>query len=359
MSAIREPSSDSPATSVASALPSMRRRRSLYVTADDDLASVWLARREAQEYRLAEAWTNTRDGSLLRLIPGGEFSMGSSPEEIERARTWEDDPGVTAFENEVPQRRMLMPAFYLGVYAVTNLQFTRFLNDVHPSPAQISQWMPKLERIITPDDATGAFGVADGYENHPVVHVSWFGADEYCRWAGLRLPREPEWEKGARGTDGRIFPWGDQWCDECVQGSAAASGDAGTAPVEAHPSGCSPFGLFQMAGNVEEWCADPYRDDALHEYAAHGVKSGDAAGHRFAVRGGSCVSRFRRDLRCASRRAVAPVSVVRACIGFRCACGELRWMHVPTLDSAARNRPAQSAHDAVVAFDSVVTTASS
>lgn len=339
MSATTQPKFAAPTASGPVALPAIRRGRSLYVTRADDIASQRLAQREAEEYCLPETRINERDGSVLRLIPAGEFVMGSSPTEIEAAIPLDESGDAFALEHEGPQRRVLMPAFYLGVYAVTNAQFVRFLNDVRPASEQMAHWLPKLERISCPASDATEFFVEAGYERHPVVHVSWPGAHAYCQWAGLRLPREPEWEKGARGVDGRLFPWGDVWCDECVQWpQTALANDMSTAPVDAHPGGRSPYGLFQMSGNVEEWCADPYQMDAYQEYA-RGVITPPSSGHRLVVRGGSCLSGHKLEFRCTMRRASAAGAVVRACVGFRCACGELRWTRVRSLAPSPKENP--------------------
>ena len=90
------------------------------------------------------------------------------------------------------------------------------------------------------------------HPDYPVVHVSWNDAAAYCRWAGLRLPSELEWERGARGNDGRRYPWGEKWSDA----KAATSRTTRLVPVLSHPEGASPWGLLHCSGNVAEWCAD-------------------------------------------------------------------------------------------------------
>jgi iron(II)-dependent oxidoreductase len=241
------------------------------------------------------------------------------------------DPAGDSFalQSETPRFRLLLPAFYLGAFDVTNAQFARFLTEVRPAPGQRARWLPSSGRILAPSGTAGAHQVEDGFDQHPVVHASWYGADAYCRWAGLRLPREFEWEKGARGDDGRIFPWGNEWRDDCLRWHGGTRGENDTtAPVDAHPEGRSPYGLFQMSGNVDEWCADPFQPDIYPRYL-----SGDlhlpTNGYGFVVRGGTCLRRNRLEFRCAMRRGNDPALVNILYTGFRCASSVLQWTKGP------------------------------
>jgi iron(II)-dependent oxidoreductase len=255
--------------------------------------------------------------------------MGSTPAEIEAVGKMGADGAVLTWEHEMPQFRVLMPAFYLGVFAVTNAQFVRFLNETRPPPGQLARWLPNACRVSRPETEADPYRVAPGYDEHPVVQVAWPGAEAYCQWAGLRLPTEIEWEKSARGVDGRLFPWGDEWHGDYLQWRREPSPeDPPTAPVDAFPEGCSPYGLFQMAGNVDEWCADPFRPDANQSHA-QGMLRVSANGHVRVVRGGSCTDRLPLEFRCAMRRSDASDRAHQRCIGFRCACGALRWTRIP------------------------------
>ncbi len=159
------------------------------------------------------------------LIPGGPFLMGSDVDE----------------ENERPQQTVELPDFRIGKTPVTNAQYAEFLakNPEQPEPRKVGWFLRKPPA---------------GKEEHPVVSVSWHDGVAYCQWLSevtgrtYRLPSEAEWEKAARGTDGRRYPWGNEW----QEGIANLDGDE-TTPVAAHPNGTSPDGCLDMLGNVQEW----------------------------------------------------------------------------------------------------------
>jgi formylglycine-generating enzyme required for sulfatase activity len=159
---------------------------------------------------------NKRDGSELILIPAGKFLAGE---------------GKTITE---------LPAYYLGEYPVTNTQYKRFLDSTdRPSPPG---WHGK-------DFPVGSDG--DG----ALTGASWDDAQAYCRWADVRLPTGLEWEKGARGTDGRAYPWGDKWDIHRIRETI----DGKPCNVKSHPEGQSPYGICDLIGNVWQWCADPIK----------------------------------------------------------------------------------------------------
>lgn len=233
---------------------------------------------------------NGRDGKEMILIPEGEFIMGSEE-----------------FGPESPQHKLYLPAYYIDKYPVTNAEYKRYMDDTRALPPR--HW--------------GGFDVPEGFENHSVHRISWFEAVMYAEWACKRLPIEAEWEKAARGTDGRRWPWGNEF-DE----SLALVWDRGeflmTLPVDAHPGGDSPYGVSEMVGNVEEWCADWY--DA---YPGSTYK-GKAFGKKFKVlRGGSSFftqNHARCAYRCFTRPEDFGMDGLVGC-GFRCA------LDVTVLDS--------------------------
>jgi formylglycine-generating enzyme required for sulfatase activity len=165
------------------------------------------------------AFINERDGSEMVLIRAGNFLRGSREG-----------------EGEIPLHTAYLPDFYISRNPITNEQFRLFV-----------RW--------TQHKVQGDWTEADvqGMEKHPVVNISWYDAMNYCHWAGLRLPTEPEWEKAARGEDGREYPWGNTF--EPGRGNFSSSG---TMPVGLYVSGASPYGIRDMAGNVWEWVDDWY-----------------------------------------------------------------------------------------------------
>ena len=176
----------------------------------------------------------------LMFVPAGPFIMGS-----------DDGPA-----DERPAHWVELPAFSIDKTPVTNAQFAEFLHAVGTVNG-------RGERLFDFDDndarihKRGEKWVADGgFENHPVMEVSWPGARDYCAWVGKRLPTEVEWEKSARGTDGRKYPWGNSPPDK-----SKAQFNAGynqTAPVDSFPKGASPYGVLDMSGNAWEWVSSAY-----------------------------------------------------------------------------------------------------
>ena len=140
-------------------------------------------------------------------------------------------------------------------------------------------------------------------DDHPIVNVTWADAQAYCGWAGVRLPKESEWEKAAHGEDGRTFPWGNTFDNTKLWCSVSEKRDS-TAPVGSFPAGASPCGALDMAGNVWQWCEDRY--DTEHDWRV--------------VRGGSWSSTNPVDFRAASRLRDDPV-YRGSDLGFRCASG--------------------------------------
>lgn len=247
--------------------------------------------------------------------------MGSTPEQIAAAQALDRAGPLYALGHESPQLRPSVPTYYLAVHAVTLGQFARFLNETHPTATRLTDWLAQAEHLVLPRRGKGGYRPEPGFERHPAAHVTWFGADAYCRWAGLRLPSEIEWEKGARGSDGRIFPWGDCWNEMYLRwhGGDRPEGET-TAPVDAYPEGRSPYGLFQMAGNVDEWCQDYYRPLAYARYATGDTRPA-STGYGRVVRGGTCLCRDQLVFRCAMRRGNAAALVNILHTGIRCACG--------------------------------------
>ncbi len=159
------------------------------------------------------------------LIPAGEFIMGSNDR-------WDD---------ENPEFISKTSAYLIDIHEVTNSQYKKFVDETrYPSP------------VFWDGDE-----IPKGLEDHPVTYVSWNEASSFCRWSGKRLPAEAEWEKAARGEMGRTFPWGNEFNPS--KSNSPESGNKGTRPVRSYESGKSPYGIYDMAGNVWEWTSSWYQ----------------------------------------------------------------------------------------------------
>lgn len=222
------------------------------------------------------------DGAEMVSVPAGEFWMGSE----------END----AYAAEKPRRRVYLDAFRIDKYEVTNALYRRFIDARAyrtPSYWNDSNW---------------------NQPNQPVVGVSWDDANAYCIWAGKRLATEAEWEKAARGTDGRKYPWGEQWDANRTNSGESKLGK--TVPVGSYSGGVSPYGAHDMASNVWEWVADWY-DANYYLSAPSRNPRGPDSGQLRVRRGGSWYD-IPRNMRTSTRSSYGP-DVPSSGLGFRCA----------------------------------------
>jgi formylglycine-generating enzyme required for sulfatase activity len=244
---------------------------------------------------------NLRDGTVLIGVPEGQFRAGGQG----------GDEGGREFTVD-------LPGFYLAAHPVTNLQFARFLTEARPSDRELDRWLLLDRASGIRRTAEGFALTVDAWQSHPVAQVSWYGASQYCEWAGLRLPTELEWEKAARGTAGYKYPWGDMWdARKCRSSADNRSKSRFTCDIWAHPEGRSPWGHYQMAGNVAEWCLDPYDPHAYEQYRL-GRTAPPQAGSWRVVRGGYYAAVMPAYFQCSKRKCHEP-SYRYAGIGFRCA----------------------------------------
>ena len=229
-----------------------------------------------------------RDGAPMVLVPAGEFTMGS-------------DKGD---EDEIPVHHVVLNAYYIDKFEVTNGRFAKFVEAIQSEPP---------------------WGFAD--KDKPVIHadrpvrwVNWMDATGYCLWAGKRLPTEAEWEKAARGTDGRVYPWGNDppTSVHAVYGLKEGGAET-TSDIGDRDKGQSPYGAYDLAGNLYEWVMDWYGEDYYLNFAGSPAMNprGPVEGTAKVQRGGSYVNspyRLRTSFRTKGDPAEQDPNV-----GFRCA----------------------------------------
>lgn len=223
-----------------------------------------------------ETRTSAIDGKVMVRVPGGAFKIGTS-DALAQELTEQYQTTGGALKGEQPEQTIQLPDFWIDQNLVTNAEYKKFL-DANPNQA-----VPALDLdAVRPwnwDAGTRTFPA--GRENYPVVLVTWDDAIAYCKWAGKRLPTEAEWEKAARGTDGRLYPWGNAWDETKTTVGKIGAKDA--SPVGQFPGGASPYGAYDMVGNVWQWTSS--LDQSYPYVATDGREDLKGAGKRI-TRGG-------------------------------------------------------------------------
>jgi eukaryotic-like serine/threonine-protein kinase len=241
---------------------------------------------------IGSTMVSRKDGMTLVYVPAGEFLMGST------------NADSMAGDREKPQHTVTLDAFWIDRTEVTNAMYAKC---VQAGGCE----MPAESKSFTRDSYYGN----PKYDDYPVIYVNWQQADAYCRWAGKRLPTEAEWEKAARGTDARVYPWGNEAPDSQKANYNNSGGD--TTAVGEYPAGTSPYGALDMAGNVWEWVND-WADENYYGVSPGSNPQGPATGTSRVLRGcdwynyGNVI-----NLRVAYRAYYKP-SVQSFGVGFRC-----------------------------------------
>ena len=241
------------------------------------------------------------DGSVLLLVPGGGCVVGA--------------PGQ--------EKAVTVRSFYMDRTEVTNAQYAKFLAEVQKQGD--AAWRHPSQPAAKKSHVPGVWGnpnLGEAKADHPVVGVDWFDAHAYAKWADKRLPTEAEWEKAARGTDGRAYPWGSappeqrfRYLANFFGSHLGADGFRFTAPVGSFPAGASPCGCLDMAGNAAEWCADWF--GPLPAEAKLDNPLGPATGTERVTKGGAW-NLNADSLRTCCRWPLEPGRQL-ANVGFRCA----------------------------------------
>lgn len=265
--------------------------------------------------------------SAMGTVTGGTFIMGTTIEEATGAM---DDcalfdkvcDNLDWVQDSTPPHEVTVDSFQMELTEVTLTQFVTFLNWMGPNshragcdgqPCALTTVEEPELSYIEFDGEQYSVRIPEFYSNHPATFVTWWGGKEYCESIGRRLPTEAEWERAARGQEGYIYPWGFEYDINLANSSVPAA--EGTEPVESYPTGASPYGMLNMAGNVSEWVTDWYLSNYYGQSAAVNP-TGPLSGTEKVHRGGSwdTIPLFLRTVHRLSADPVAPT----AAIGFRC-----------------------------------------
>lgn len=230
----------------------------------------------------------------MAFIPSGNFLFGSTGKE--------GRVGISIGVDELPQHTVDLMGFYIDQFEITNRKYKEFVDATgHSSPRDLYEGQYSWKDNFPPP----------GQEESPVNYVSWYDAGAYCRWAGKRLPTEAEWEKATRGTDGRQWPWGNEFIDGACNVKYAGSGES--EPVGGRPYDMSPYAVYDMCGNVSEWTSSwykPYPGSTLQRESFGEISK--------VVRGGSWVMPYIPYSRAAYRANSYKPEYKHRGIGFRC-----------------------------------------
>ena len=195
-----------------------------------------------------ETRSNPNDGVLMVYVPEGTFTMGMTPEQSKYLLSICKGCNSTVYDSSQPDHQVYLDAFWIYQTEVTNKMYQYCEKaGACPPPSRKSS-----------DSHSNYYG-NPAFANYPVIYVDWNAANQYCAWAGGRLPTAAEWEKAARGTDGRLFPWGDDPPNDNLANFNKLYGD--TTEVGSFPNGASPYHVLDMAGNVWEWVSDWFERD--------------------------------------------------------------------------------------------------
>jgi iron(II)-dependent oxidoreductase len=232
-------------------------------------------------FQLTKTMKSQPDGAEMILVPAGSFVYGSDQNELRSLLRSIKAGWADIFNTEQRRQTKILPAFYIDRFEVTNELYNRFVQVTkYQRPSRFARY-PQLNA-----------------PRQPIVGVGWIDAEAYCRWSKKRLPTEEEWEKAARGTDGRTWPWGNEPEDSRFNGVSA--GNFGPVAVGSFPKGDSPYGVADMAGNVWE------------------MTSGNWQGSAKAMRGGSFLN-SKSEVRVTVRWSAGDEARGANWLGFRCA----------------------------------------